>query len=225
MDRHALADRLASILQAHYAVLQVAPACLPRLTEQAAFMYIVELYRLQGWSPSLRNLRRGMFVLPGSPAADPWNFSYVCLTRSDPEGWLEVRGNLAVLPLGALQPIRPDVAVVHGGQVPTVGEAPLLRAEPQKPFALPNEMLLVFVEAKAAAVHPALVWSFVGLVLALCPECITESEKHSRRGSILAASGGAASSLSVLENDLKKRSYKVAIIPEIGESLLSLLSP
>lgn len=132
------------------------------LLELGALTMATEHYRLAGFTVTVENSFKGLFVAKLSSRGYPYNFSWFRCVKDNE--LYEIHSNLSVFgghKDGAVYVV--DVAVV-------VGDDKVPKSKPkQKWEALDNSALATFAEVKKLVVYPMLLAQFVGIVHEITP--------------------------------------------------------
>jgi hypothetical protein len=164
IDVNAVARALNSFIQTHQTRFQRLSGRLSQLLEIGALTIAAKHYELSGYSVEAANLVGNEFRVKLSTRGAPWNFSWFAASRGATS--LEIHSNLPVEDALATRGARyvVDVAVINAGTLPTD------TTDRRRWFALGNDDLVTFIEAKALVVYPMLIAQFIGIVHELKPD-------------------------------------------------------
>lgn len=136
--------------------------------EMAVYNAVVTFYKKRGFTATMINTAKGIFLYKVKASGYPHNFSYCTVTKigAGTTYSFDIFQNLAIessISEGIYY--TADVAVVTSGAVAAVSDPESFYGGTKRAYyAAPREELQTFVEVKAMAPFPELLFNFVGLV-------------------------------------------------------------
>ncbi len=220
MDVDRIHKQLSHFIARHHVEFAELPRIQTQLLELGAMTLAAEHYRLHDYTIEPSNLIEGRFRVKVTSRGDPWNYSWFTVRRRGK--CFEIHSNLTVLGAYGLDGGRyvVDVAVTQPDTVPRI------RREENKKFALPNECLSTFVEAKKLVVYPMLLAQFVGIVHEILPGFLSglprgfAPQGHFRPA--LVSTGYPAGTSRDIINGFVNRGFRICVIPHFDVSLAGM---
>ena len=220
MDTTTVRDALVAFAKGYNTELFRLSASKSQLLEIGSLAMCAEHYRLAGYEVSPNNLQNEVFRVKLGSRGYPWNFSWFECVRGGEI--VELHSNLSVYSEYRMDDgvYVVDVGVCKGSVVP--------RSKPSKRwYAVENQSLVTFVEAKSIVIYPMLLAQFIGIVSEITPTFLKGSrptgfDEAGHFDPALISVGYLHGTAFKIARAYRNRGYFVKIVPNM-EAKLSLL--